>query len=79
MPGLDLDYRLKFLHIAMMVDKRQLEMDTAVKIIEKITPIFKNGILIFVLRQLIIDVVKADGFGIIFILHPADPVPCHFR
>ena len=53
-------------------------MDAAVKIVQEITPVLKNGVLIFILCQLVIDVVKTDGFGIIPILHPANPVPCHF-
>ena len=53
-------------------------MDTAVKIIEEVTPVFKNGILIFVLCQLVVNVIKSDGFGIIFLLYPADTVLCHF-
>src|SRR5699024_9127606 len=78
MPGLDLDDRFKFLHVAVVVDERQLEMDTAVKVIEEITPVFKNSIFVLILCQLIVNVVKTDGFGIIFILHPADSIPCHF-
>lgn len=61
-----------------MIDKRKLEMDAAVKIVQEITPVLKNGILIFILCQLVIYIVKTDGFGIIPILHPANPVPCHF-
>ena len=53
-------------------------MDTAVKVIQEVTPILENSVLVLVLCQLIVNIVKTDGFGIIFILHPADPVPCHF-
>ena len=60
------------------VDEGKLEMDGAVKVIEEVAPVLENGILVLILRQLIIDIIKTDGLGIIFILHPAYPVLCHF-
>jgi len=53
-------------------------MNAAVKIIQKITPVLKNGIFILILCQLIVDIRKPDRLGITFILHSADPVPRHF-
>ena len=43
------------------VQKRQLEMNRAIKIIEEITPPLKDCRLIFVLGELIVDVLKLDG------------------
>ena len=43
------------------VQKRQLKMNRAVKIIEEITPTLKDCRLIFVLGELIVDVLKLDG------------------
>ena len=40
------------------VQKRQLEMNRAVKIIEEITPALKDRGLIFILGELIVDVLK---------------------
>ena len=59
--------------------ERKLKTDAGIKIIEEVTPAFKNGVLIFVLRELIVDVIEADGFGIQMFLHPADAVPPHFQ
>ena len=47
-------------HVAVLVDKGQLKMNCAVKIIQEITPVFKDGVLIFILCQLIVDVIKTD-------------------
>ena len=52
-------------------------MDGAVKIVEEIAPVLKYGVLVLILCQLVVDVIKPDRFGIIFIQHPAYPVLCH--
>ena len=74
----DLDDLLILPHAAFLVDKGQLEMDAAVEVIEKIAPVFKNGALIVILGQLVVDVVKADGLGIDMVGHTADTVLAHF-
>ena len=60
-----------------MVHERQLKMYGTVKIIKEIAPVFKNGIFILILCQLVINIIEPNGLGIIFILHPADPVLRH--
>ena len=52
-------------------------MDSTVKIIEEVAPVLEDSILILILRQLVVDVIEPDGLGIIFILHPADPILRH--
>ena len=46
---LDPDHPLEFRQVGLMVDKRQLEINRAVKIIEEITPVLENGALVLVL------------------------------
>lgn len=41
-------------------------MNTGIKVIEKITPVFKDRIFIFVLSQLVVDVIEADALRISF-------------
>lgn len=41
-------------------------MDAAVKVIEEVTPVFKDCIFIFILSQLVVDVIKADTLRISF-------------
>ena len=62
-----------------MVDKRNLKGNHAVKIIEEITPIFKDSVFIFIFCQLVVNIVKPYGLRVEFILHPADSVPSHFQ
>ena len=53
-------------------------MDTGIKVIEEITPVFKDCIFIFVLSQLVVDVIEADALRIRFSLYPADSISSHF-
>ena len=53
-------------------------MNRTVKIVQEITPVFKNRIFIFVLCQLIVNIIKTDGLGIITIFHTTDTVFSHF-
>ena len=43
-----------------MIDKAQLKMDTGIKVIEEIAPVFKDRIFVLVLSQLVVDVIKAE-------------------
>ena len=53
-------------------------MNTGIKVIEEIAPVFKDRIFIFVLSQLVVDVIKADTLRIRFSLYPADSISSHF-
>ena len=76
---LDLNDPVVLAHVAFMVDERKLKADTGIEIIKEIAPAFKNGVLVLVLRQLIVNVVESDGFGVQMFLHPADTVAPHFQ
>ena len=72
--GRDVDTPGKAVLRCRKVQKRQLEPNGAVEIIEEIAPRFKNGGLVLILRQLVIDVLELDGLGIVAVCHPADAV-----
>ena len=76
---IDLDYLVVLAHIALMVDERKLKADAGIEIIEEIAPAFKDGVFILVLRQLVVNVVESDSFGVQMFLHPADTVAPHFQ
>ena len=62
------------------VEEGQLEPDGAVKVVEEIAPALEDGGLILVLGQLVIDVLKLNGLGIIAAIaagHAADAVRPH--
>ena len=62
-----------------MVNERQLKPDTGIEVVEEVAPAFKDGVFVLVLRQLVVDVVESDSFGIQMFLHPADTVASHFQ
>lgn len=51
------------------VDKGQLKGNGAVEIIEEIAPAIKDGLLVLVVRELVVDVPELDGF--------CEVIPCH--
>ena len=57
--------------------KRQLEVNRAVEIIEEITPALKDRGLIFILGELIVDVLKLNGLCVVAVRYAADPVRPH--
>ena len=59
------------------VQKGQLKLDGAVKVVEKIAPALKDCRLVLVLRELIVDVLELDGLGVMAVCHPADAVRPH--
>ena len=59
------------------IEKRQLKVDRAVKIIEEITPALEDCGFILILAELVVDVLELDGFGIAAIRHFADAVRPH--
>ena len=63
---------------APMVEKRKLKRQGAVKVVQRGTPLVKDGRLIFGLGELVVDVLVFNGFGVIAVLHPAHPIPVHF-
>ena len=76
---LDLDDLVVLAHVAFIVNERQLKADAGIEVVEEIAPAFKDGVFILVLRQLVVNVVESDGFGIQMFLHPADTVAPHFQ
>ena len=68
---------LVFLHVGALIEEGELDVDGAVKIVEKVTVILKNPVFILVLGQLIVDIVKTNLLGVVAVRHHTDPVPAH--
>ena len=77
LPVGDQNALLKDLFTGREIEKRELQMNAVVKVIEEIAPALKDGGLVIVLGQLIVDVLKADGLGVVLIGDAADPVRPH--
>ena len=59
------------------VHKRKLELDAGREVVQHIAPGFKDGFLILVLRQLVVDIVELNGFGVVMIGDAADAIRPH--
>ena len=61
------------------VEKAQSEVYGAVKVIEESGPAAEDGVLVIRLAQLIVDVLKLDGFGVMLICGPTNAVRPHLQ
>ena len=59
------------------VHKGQFKLDAGIKEVQETAPFLKNGGLVLLLRQLIIDVLILDGAGVIVCFHPAGAILKH--
>ena len=73
----DADVLLKDFGIRRHIHERQLEVDGAVEKIQEGAPLFENRGLVFLLGQLIVDVLILDGLGIILVADTADAIREH--
>ena len=75
--GRDGDGLLKGRFAGNGVHKGKLEADVGRKVIQYIAPGFKDGLLILILRQLVVDVEELNGFGVVMIGDAADTIRPH--
>ncbi len=68
---------LVFLHVGALIEEGELDVDRAVEVVEEVAVILKNPVLVFVLGQLIVDVIKTNLLGVVAVRHHTDPVPAH--
>ena len=61
----DADGLFKIRTVRCRVHKRQLKFDGAVEKVEKTAPFLKDGGLVLLLRQLIVDILILDGAGVV--------------
>ena len=66
-----------FLYVGGLIEERKLDANRTVKIVQKITPVFKDQIFVLILRQLVVDVVELHLLGEIPLRNNADAVPAH--
>ena len=73
----DAHHLLKIRGIRSHIHKRKLKADAGIKEVQEAAPFLKDSRLIFLLRQLVIDVLKLDGFGVVVVRHTANTVREH--
>src|SRR5699024_7767198 len=67
----------KAIRIGSHIHKGQLKMNRAVKKVEKATPFIKNSSLVLLLCQLVVDVLKLNGFSVVAVGYTANTIGKH--
>ena len=75
----NVDALAKLIEACLLVDEGELDENRAVEVVQKVTPVLKDGSFILVLRKLVVDVLKTDGLGIEPVIHLADTVAAHLH
>ena len=73
----DADVLFEVTGIRSKIYEGQLELHGAVKEVKKAAPLLEDRCLVLLLCQLVVDVLKLDGFRVVVIAHAADPVRKH--
>ena len=73
----DADALFKLGAVGCHVHKGQFKFDAGIKEVQKTAPFLKNGGLVLLLGELIIDVLILDGAGVVVGLHPAGAILKH--
>ena len=68
---------LEVLRVSRHVHKGQLKVDGTVKEVEETAPFLKDGGLVLLLGELVVDVVELDGLGVVVVADAADAVRKH--
>ena len=71
------DLFLKAFRVRCHVHEGQFKVNRAVKRVQEGTPLFEDCGLVFLLCQLVIDILILNGQGIVVICYPADTVRKH--
>ena len=71
------DAFFKALRTCAKIHERNFKTYRAVKEIQETAPLFKDGGLIFILRQPVIDILKLNRLGVIAAVHPANAILKH--
>lgn len=73
----DTHHLLKIRGIRSHIHKRKLKADAGIKEVQEAAPFLKDSRLILLLCQLVIDVLKLNGFGVVVVRHTADTIREH--
>ena len=75
----NVDALAELIQACLLIDEGELDEDRAVEVVQKVAPCFKNGGFVLVLRKLVVDVLKGDGFRVEAAVHLADTVAAHLH
>ena len=75
----DVDALTKLIEACLLVDEGELDENRAVEVVQKVAPVLEDGSFVLVLRKLVVDVLKGDGFRVEAAVYLADTVAAHLH
>ena len=75
----NVDALAELIEACLMIDEGELDENRAIKVVQKVAPVLKDGSFVLVLRKLVVDVLKGDGLRVEAAVHLADTVAAHLH
>ena len=75
----NVDALAELIEACLLIDEGELNENRAVKVVQKVAPVLKDGSFVLVLRKLVVDVLKGDGLRVEAAVHLADTVAAHLH
>ena len=75
----NVDALAELIEACLLIDEGELDENRAIKVVQKVAPVLKDGSFVLVLRKLVVDVLKGDGLRVEAAVHLADTVAAHLH
>ena len=75
----NVDALAELIEACLLIDEGELDENRAVEVVQKVAPVLKDGSFVLVLRKLVVDVLKGDGFRVEAAVYLADTVAAHLH
>ena len=75
----NVDALAELIEACLLIDEGELDENRAIKVVQKVAPVLKDGSFVLVLRKLVVDVLKGDGLRVEAAVHLADTVTAHLH
>ena len=75
----NVDALAELIEACLLIDEGELDENRAIKVVQKVTPVLKDGSFVLVLRKLVVDVLKGDGLRVEAAVYLADTVAAHLH
>ena len=75
----NVDALAELIQACLLIDEGELDENRAIKVVQKVAPVLKDGSFVLVLRKLVVDVLKGDGLRVEAAVYLADTVAAHLH
>ena len=74
----NVDALAELIEACLLIDEGELDENRAIKVVQKVAPVLKDGSFVLVLRKLVVDVLKGDGLRVEAAVYLADTVAAFY-